>query len=270
MSSSGCWKYLNSRFRCALDLNWCFRSWRVAVFKAHEHKLGCSRCFQHRIWKQASDWLNSFVAGSKLLIGWTLLWTAVNKHKKGYISSASLRTAYRIHPRSLCTSACEIYNYDTVLIENFQVNPKPFVCWTAIFKRDLCGRRAKLRDWKMMTEFVLDLASCLTGRTALSMHSAGQPADERDTAVQRLNTRHFYCPLVTLKGKSDDLLFAWSGKLHDRPRSAGRAQCGAASWWEGYSRFEGWTQHTFIAPPPPSGHLVTVSLWAKKADLPTW
>ena len=30
--------------------------------------------------------------------------------------------------------------------------------------------------------------------------------------------------------------------------SARRAQCVAASWWEGHSRFEDWTQHTFIAP----------------------
>ena len=29
------------------------------------------------------------------------------------------------------------------LIKNVQVSPKPFVCWTARFKRDLCGRRAK-------------------------------------------------------------------------------------------------------------------------------
>ena len=33
--------------------------------------------------------------------------------------------------------------YDTVLIKIFQVSPKPFVYWTARFKRDLCGWRAK-------------------------------------------------------------------------------------------------------------------------------
>ena len=35
------------------------------MFKAHEHELGCSRCFQRRIWEQASDWLNSFVDGGE-------------------------------------------------------------------------------------------------------------------------------------------------------------------------------------------------------------
>ena len=61
---------------------------------------------------------------------------------------------------------------------------------------------------KMMTEFLLDFASCTTGRAALGVYSAGQPADERDTAVRRLDTTHFYCPLVTLKWKRDDLIFA--------------------------------------------------------------
>ena len=35
------------------------------MFKAHELELGCSRCFQRRIWEQASDWLNSFVDGGE-------------------------------------------------------------------------------------------------------------------------------------------------------------------------------------------------------------
>ena len=35
------------------------------MFKVHEHELGCSRCFQRRIWEQASDWLNSFVTEEK-------------------------------------------------------------------------------------------------------------------------------------------------------------------------------------------------------------
>ena len=66
-------------------------------------------------------------------------------------------------------------------------------------ERDLCHWTAKMRDRKMTTEFLLDLASCTTGRAALGVHSAGQPADWRDTAVQRLDTTHFYCPPVTLK-----------------------------------------------------------------------
>ena len=58
-------------------------------------------------------------------------------------------------------------------------------------------------------------------------------------------------------------------------RHSARAQFGAARWWEGHSRFKNWTQHTFTAPlpppPPPSpSYLVTLSLGAKKADLPTW
>ena len=50
---------------CGLVLKWCFRSWRAAVFKAHGHALGCSKCCQRRIWEQASDWLNSFVTEMK-------------------------------------------------------------------------------------------------------------------------------------------------------------------------------------------------------------
>ena len=62
----------------------------------------------------------------------------------------------------------------------------------------------------MMTDFVLDLASCTPGKLHdwPRVHSASHPADERDTAVQTLDTTHFYCPPVTLKWKSDDLIFA--------------------------------------------------------------
>ena len=35
------------------------------MFKANEYELGCSRCFQRRIWEQASDWLNSFGDGGE-------------------------------------------------------------------------------------------------------------------------------------------------------------------------------------------------------------
>ena len=37
---------------------------------------------------------------------------------------------------TLCIGLWDVY--DAVLIKNFQVSPKPFVCWTARFKRDLC------------------------------------------------------------------------------------------------------------------------------------
>ena len=260
MSSSGCWKFSSSRFCCALVLNWCFHSWQAAVFKAHEHELqhelGYSSYFQRRLLLQASDWLNSFVDGGEE--------TQKRVDQLGFpsngVSNPSSFTLY-IGLSDVC---------DTVIIKNFLINPKPFVCWTARFKRDLCCRRAKLHDWKMMTEFLLDLRNCTTSCVALSMHSVGQPAAERATAVQRLDLTHFYCPLVTLKRKSDDLIFAWSRKLHNRqhnrPRGTLHAQCGAASWWEGHSSFEDWTQHTFIA----HSHLETVRLGAEKADQHTW
>ena len=58
----------------------------------------------------------------------------------------------------------------------------------------------------MMTEVLFEVTSC-TDRAALGVHSAGQPADEKP-AVQRLDTTHLYCPPVTLKRKSDDLIIA--------------------------------------------------------------
>ena len=69
----------------------------------------------------------------------------------------------------------------------------------------------------MMTEFVLDLASCTTGR----VYAARVTQLMRGTHLYKdwtLDTTHFYCPLVTLKWKSDDLFFAWSRKLHDGAR----------------------------------------------------
>ena len=35
------------------------------MFKAHGQALGCSKCWQRRIWEQASDWWNSFVTEEK-------------------------------------------------------------------------------------------------------------------------------------------------------------------------------------------------------------
>ena len=249
MSSSVCWKYSSSRFRCSLDLNWCFRSWRTAVFKAQKHELGCSRCFQRRIWEKASDWLNSFVDGGED--------TEKRVDQLGFTSNGFKEPI----PFTLYIGLWDVY--DTVLINIFKVSPKPFVCWTARFKRDLCGWRAKLREWKMMTKFYLISQAARQPRGtwraqcgAASWWEGAQCGaaswwEGHTDTVQRLDTTHFYCPPVTLKRKSDDLIFAWSRKLHDGARGIQRAQCGAASWWEGNSRFEDWTQHTFILLPPP-------------------
>ena len=35
------------------------------MFKAHEQEFRCSKCFQRKIWEQASDWLNSFGDGGE-------------------------------------------------------------------------------------------------------------------------------------------------------------------------------------------------------------
>ena len=63
------------------------------------------------------------------------------------------------------------------------------------------------------------------------VHRTSHPADERDTLYKdwTLDTTHFYCPLVTLKWKSDDLFFAWYRKLHDGARSP---RLGARSVWQ--------------------------------------
>ena len=109
--------------------------------QAHEHELGCSRCFQRTIWEQASDWLNSFGDGGEE--------TEKMVDQLGFASIGLLN-------RSSFTLYISLWDvYDTVLINILQVNPKPFVCWTARFKRDLCSWRAKLREWKMLTEFYL-------------------------------------------------------------------------------------------------------------------
>ena len=80
----------------------------------------------------------------------------------------------------------------------------------------------------MMTEFVLDLASCTTGR----VYTARVTQLMRGTHLYKdwtLDTTHFYCPPVTLKWKSDDLFFAWSRKLHDGARSP---RLGAHNVWQ--------------------------------------
>ena len=54
----------------------------------------------------------------------------------------------------------------------------------------------------MMTEFLLDLASCIAGSMALGMHSAGLPADERATTDKDW-TQHTFTALRSL----------WNGKM---------------------------------------------------------
>ena len=95
-------------------------------------------------------------------------------------------------------------------------------------KGSLCGWRAKLCDWKMMTEFVLDLASCTTSR----VYTVRVTQLMRGTHLYKdwtLDTIHFYCPPVTLKWKSNDLFFAWSCKLHNGARGP---WLGAHSVWQ--------------------------------------
>ena len=80
----------------------------------------------------------------------------------------------------------------------------------------------------MMTEFVLDLASCTTGR----VYTVRVIQVMRGTHLYKdwtLDTTHFYCPPVTLKWKSDDLFFAWSRNLHD---GACGPRLGAHSVWQ--------------------------------------
>ena len=84
------------------------------------------------------------------------------------------------------------------------------------------------------------------------VHSTSHPADERDTAVQRLDTGHN--TLLLPSGHFDMekrwpnfCLISQAARQCMRP-SARRAQCVAAGWWEGHSHIEDWTQHTFIAP----------------------
>ena len=169
---------------CSLVLNWCFRSWRAAVFKAHGHPLRCSRCFQRRTWEQASDWLNSCDGGEET---------------KMRVDQLSFASNSLLNPSSF-TLYLRLWDvWDTVLIKNFQVSPKPFVFWTARFKRDLCGWRAKLRDWKMMTEFVLDLANCMTGRAYTVRGSQVM----RGTKLYKDWTRHTFTALWSL----------WNGKV---------------------------------------------------------
>ena len=119
--------------------------------------------------------------------------------------------------------------YDAVLIKNFQVSPKTFCLLNCqIQEGSLCGCRVKLCDWKMMTEFVLDLASCTTGRVYTVLVTQLM----RGTHLYKdwtLDTTHFYCPPVTLKWKSDDLFFARSRKLHDGARGP---RLGAHSVWQ--------------------------------------
>ena len=157
-------------------------------------------------------------------------WLVELFHDGGEETKKRLRFERWTHRRSLCTSACETYMMQ-FLLKKFQVISKPFVCWTARFKRDLCAigePNCVIEKWFNMTEFVLDLASCTTGR----VYTVWVTQLMRGTQLYKdwtLDTTHFYCPLVTLKWKSDDLFFAWSRKLHD---GAHGPRLGAHSVWQ--------------------------------------
>ena len=81
----------------------------------------------------------------------------------------------------------------------------------------------------MMTEFVLDLASCTTSHVYTVLVTQLM----RGTHLYKdwtLDTTHLYCPPVTLKWKSDDLFFTRSRKLHDGardPRLGAHSVCGS-------------------------------------------
>ena len=84
------------------------------------------------------------------------------------------------------------------------------------------------------------------------VHSTSHPADERDTPVQRLDTGHNTLLLPSGHFEMEKrwpifCLISQATRWCTRP-SARRAQCVAASWWEGHSGFEDCTHHTFIAP----------------------
>ena len=189
MSSSVCWKYSSSRFRCALNLNWCFFLLASGCVQGPWARTGMLEMFPVQD-MGASFWLvELFCDGGEE--------TKKRVDQLGFASNGLL------NPSSFTLYIGLWDVYDTVLIKNLQVSAKPFVCCIARFKRDLCSWRPKLRDWKMMTEFVLDLASCTTGHAALGVHSWGQPADERDTAVQRLELTWVLTPFIkTLSDES--------------------------------------------------------------------
>ena len=96
------------------------------MFEARGQALGCSKCPQRRIWEHASDLVELFRDGGE--------------ETKKRLNSRSTRLRFeRFHTSSFTLYIGLRDVYDAVLIKNFQVSPKPFVCWTARFKRDLCA-----------------------------------------------------------------------------------------------------------------------------------
>ena len=114
----------------------------------------------------------------------------------------------------LCTSACEMYMMQ-FLLKNFQVSPKPFVCWTARFKRDLCAvgePNCVIEKW-WLNLYLISQASrpaAYTARVTQLMRGTHLYKD------WTLDTTRLYCPPVTLKWKSGlftDLMFLETSAL---------------------------------------------------------
>ena len=139
--------------------------------------------------------------------------------------------------------------YDAVLIKNFQFSPKPFVCWTARFKRDLCA---------------VGEPSCVIEKWWLNLYLISQAA--RPAACSQYESPSWWeghtCTKIGhwTQHTSTALRSLWNGKamtyflldlascttVHAALGSARTVW--AASWCEGHSRFEDCTHHTFIAP----------------------
>ena len=136
-----------------------------------------------------------------------------------------------------------------------------------------------LWNGKAMTCFLLASRKLHDGARGprLSAHSVWQPADRRVTAVSKTQHNTLLLPLsgvLCLESVMSDkmsvcgphkilllpsshfemkkrwpifCLISQAARRCTRP-SAWRAQCVAASWWEGHNRFEDCTHHTFVGP----------------------
>ena len=138
------------------------------------------------------------------------------------------------------------------LLKNFQVSPKPFVCWTARFKRDLCA---------------VGEPNCVTEKWWLNLYLISQAA--RVAACTQYDSPSWWeghtCTKIGhwTQHTSTALRSLWNGKamtyflldlascttVHAALGSA-RTVCGSQLMRGSHrhSRFEDCTHHTFIAP----------------------
>ena len=150
--------------------------------------------------------------------------------------------------------------YDAVLIENLQVSPKPFVCWNARFKRDLCAvgePNCVIEKWWLNLYLISQAArpaactqyyspSWWEGHTCTKI---GHLTQHTSTALGSLwNRKAMTYFLLDLASCTTVHAALGSARTVCGSQLMTRAQCVAASWWEGHRRFEDWTHHTFIAP----------------------